>query len=613
MHKHWPHRPSYDIIEPGSSCFDVVRVVTCADHIMAPRNKKRKATDEPDISKKPQSAKIQSKKKSAKWTPASIQADPQLYLRSLPETLQSEPKFALAALLGLTTTLSTGPRSDEQTNDIISNVSQHCPNVLANASRFRQFVTSGGDNTTKLLRCSKLLPLMAKASWGLDLARLAVRKVPLFYKHLPLSLKSDAQLALDALLRNNDVAVEYVGLRTIVEEMHACCSNLFSTPRAMQKLLHCGNETLIMTVLTSFSNQILWDPKLVDLALDLCPLSLFILPPHVRIDDTFQGRHVLMAMLKLEVGNGCSREEMIARVDGVISKYPYLFTEQDTLKYLFQRANKAVVCRILERMSNRLPWDKSLTRLAAKHCRSSMVGTEIERIFEGKSDCKHHLPLGMLLSPFFAKTVDVWPDFLNNCRCALSHDDAVLLAALHFLDPMLLRSRLSVEFKSWLLGVVCPIRLKLQSKLAFQTLLKCITVADGQGPLELFPKDTDTSKALTRKIAEFLGAPIEATEMKQDAVKLVHCLLTLPREFVNDFIDRADMLLYHSLCRRELFFSHCDWCCDVLVTLDKKYYNEEDDKEEDQEGSSVDGTSECEDDNDDEYSGLLVHYHGDMF
>jgi hypothetical protein len=197
-------------------------------------------------------------------------------------------------------------------------------------------------------------------------------------------------------------------------------------------------------------------------------------------------------------------------------------------------------------------------------------------MYKENKECKYHLPFGMLLSDIVNDSTanGDWPDFLNHCPCALVQDESVLMKALGFLDPTLDRAELPNELGSWLQEMVRFIKEKYQNRNAFQTLLSCMTVMDenGQRTLGLFRGDGETSIALKRHIAEFLGAPVKypAATLKRDAFKLVYCLLTLPNEFGDEIYSASDVLHYESPSRGEGTF-YCKWCCETLAELTNKY------------------------------------------
>jgi hypothetical protein len=123
-------------------------------------------------------------------------------------------------------------------------------------------------------------------------------------------------------------------------------------------------------------------------------------------------------------------------------------------------------------------------------------------------------------------------------------------------------------------------------------------------------------------IAEFLvGSPKKAAEMKQDALKVVYCLLTLPSEFLYEMSEPVHVFKYKAPFRPEDTF-YCEWCCDALAKMDEKYngnhnnrkstsnLDEEDDEDgsdEDEDGSDEDyedGSDEDEDGIDEDEDGI---------
>jgi hypothetical protein len=381
------------------------------------------------------------------------------------------------------------------------------------------------------------------------------------------------------------VAAKGEALIRIVMDVRHHCPGIFSNDdenhTALAKVLDSDNEELVEAILVRFGDQIGWNADLVEIAVGRFPNSLSFLPDEFRNDyvDTPQ---VMTSLLRRDV-----TEET---VDDAIAAFPDFFTDRDVVMQLFGRSDKLVVERVVEKISPKLPWDKNLMRLAAEVCHDgeyyenpNMADEEMERMYQWNKKCKFHLPLGMLVSYIMADVVDKWPDFLNHCPCALTDDESSLKEALDFVELLLQKSDLSTKLKSWLQGIVRPIKGKLQNHQAFQTLLKCITVADrGEGTLELLRGDGDTSIALKRHIAEFLGAPIEQTAtLKRDAVKLVYCILTLPGEFRDEMDSPSDVLNYDSPCRPGDGTFYCEWCCKALAKLNDQYKDNKDDDDAD--------------------------------
>jgi hypothetical protein len=334
-----------------------------------------------------------------------------------------------------------------------------------------------------------------------------------------------------------------------------------SNTSILQDILGSGNEELFMTVLVIFCEQIVWNQDLAEMALDLFPECYLFLPACFRSDNVdAQQLMALLLNLKYDGSNyELFHQEMVSKVDGAISASPEFFADPAALDLVFHEADGNVVCQIVKRLCHVIPWDRNLTLLASRYCqdddddeddeedRDSMTDKEIRRMYKGIHDCKRHLPLGMFLSCLMVDALDVWPDFLNKCRCAVVQDDLVMLAALDLVEPALLRSRLSQQEKSWFQELVRQIRSKFQNRLAFHNWLKCITLADGRGhgAMELFRGDGDTSIALKRNIAEFLGAFITPAALKHSALEFVYCLLTMPWEALTDIVDSRSNVLKH--------------------------------------------------------------------
>jgi hypothetical protein len=524
------------------------------------------------------------------FSPAQVRAQPHQYLY-LPTTLQCKQEYAAAALLGLTSDLEDDPSLDARINLlklplVLRDVKKNCPNALADVSLFRELLVAGDAGMIRLLTCAfSSEHLISNVPWDCDLALLAIGKSPFVYLHLPSKLKKDNEELAFATINGSKTAVfeEDNDLKTIMRQVGLDCSGLFSNATAMKWLLSTGSkEEFVMTVLASFCDKIDWDQDLVDMALSQYPASYSYFPACFRNDD-IEAQFVMASLLMLNQAK-LSYKETVEYVSAVFCAFPDFFSDPDALQQAFLQADAFVVCGIVASISNRLPWNRALTRLASTQCcdmeyheeNPTLADEEIESVYK-TSGCKYHLPLGMLLPCFLADNIEVWPVFLNNCCCALVCDDLVLQNALNFIEPMLLKSEVTPELFSWIQGLVDPVKSKFQNMVSFQTLLKCIALADGgEGPLSQFPRDTETSKALIQMIADFLGAPINATELAQDALQLVYCLLTLPEEFDNGVDSPLEVLRYkecYMLRDQDTFY--CKWCCNALIRLKEKYDNKD--------------------------------------
>jgi hypothetical protein len=441
-----------------------------------------------------------------------------------------------------------------------------------------------------------------------------------------------------------DIAAKGEALRTIVKGVCRHCLNMFAQPSssALQTILESDNEELVATVLIVFGERIGWDDDLAKFAKDHFPDSYSFFPAQYR-EDGVDAQKVMALLLPLEVTLEYSYEAMLAQVDAVVNDYPNFFRDRDAVELLFRNSNRIIPCRIVEKFSRQLPWDKDLTLLAARKCHDgdyhedpNMEDEELERIYRDDKECKHHLPLGMLLSYVMVEAVnrdagdeeeeekdneeekdeeeeeendddDDWPDFMNHCRCALHQDDAVLWKVLDFVESILQRAELSHAIQAWLLRLCRQVRGNFQNQQSFQTFLKCITVSAEGGPLSLFRLDDSTSIGLKRHIAEFLGAPIQpeaaaAASLKRDALKLVYCLLTIPGEFQNDMNSVSDLYQYESPFRLGDGTFYCQWCCDALFELKEKYQDDENSISESESGDERDSESENEEEDEEDYS-----------
>lgn len=542
--------------------------------IIMPRKNKQNATGDDNAQGTAQSQ--ANKKQKPDWDhfpAARLRAEPKQFI-NIPKKLRGQTEYASAALLGLTSP-RLDKRSKYQADTIVENIAKFCPTVLADANLAREFLVAANDEIIHQTITEKLI---SHIPWNVDLALLAIGKSPFFYKHLPEELKKDNEDLAFATLYSKKIPSTKDGehhLNEIVNHLRSSCSGLFSNSAATNRLLH-GKEDkgFVMTVLAGFCDKIVWDKDLAAVALERFPAVRSFLPAIFR-EDNLDAQHVMGLLL---------HATNKTNVEDVISAFPLFFADAAALKQVFLCAKTWITAEIVANMSAKLPWNKELIRLAGERCHDgeyhngddeepNMADEEIERLYKGNQGCKHHLPLGMLLSYYIAHKRKVWPNFLNRCRCALVQDDSVLLTVLDFMKPMLLKTELAPKLRDWLQGLVDPIKMNFQNKQSFQTLLKCITVAgrDGQGPLDLFPRDVATSIALKQNISEFLlGSPVKAAETRQDALQVVYCLLTLPSEFVDEMGAPIDVLGYQSPYRDEDTF-YCEWCCDALAELDEKY------------------------------------------
>ncbi len=496
----------------------------------------------------------------------------------------------------------------QKTSMFVRSVAKKNPGLLSEATVFRQLLDR---NDVKFLKTLSLATsLLRHVTWDLDLAMLAVGKAPTFYTSFPTTLKANnTMLALAAMMPSDEtVAAKGKAMIQIVKDVHRHCPCIFSNDNdshtALAKVLDSDNEELVDAILVIFGDQIGWNADLVEIALDSFPSSYSFLPAEFR-NDNVDAQQVMALLLKPNVTD--------KKVDKAIAAFPGFFADRDAVKQLFEKSSNTVVERVVAKMSPKLPWDKDLMRLAADLCHDgdyhedpNMADEEMERMYKRNKKCKFHLPLGMLVSYIMADVVDEWPDFLNHCPCPLVHDESSLKEALDFVELLLQKSDLSTKLTSWLQGIVRPIKEKLQNHEAFQTLLKCITVADGgEGALELLRGDGDTSIALKRHIAEFLGAPIEPkATLKRNAVKLVYCILTLPGEFREEIDSPSDVLDYESPYRPGDDTFYCEWCCKALAKLnDQDKGNMDDDEGDSEDESEGDSEDESEGDSEDESEG----------
>jgi hypothetical protein len=537
-------------------------------------NRKRKAIhDEPGDPNNPNN---NNNNQSTHWTPNEIQAQPKLYLQ-ISEELRCQPPFAAATLLGLNCDDDIDVSTLSMRGELMRIVARNCPNLMAeDSSLFRKLLDAGDENFVMLL---SRLPNMSRVSWNQDLAMVAVNKTPFFYRVLPKTLKqNNITLAVSAMMSIKDDALAANGtiLQNIVKDVQLHCPDMFAQPstNALHTILASDNEDLVAAVLIEFGERIGWDKALAKFAKTHFPFSRSFFPAKYR-KDRVDAQKVMALLLPLKVtADEFSYEAMLSQVDAVIYNYPDFFRDRNDVQQLFCVANETVTCIIVEKLSCQLPWDKDLVRLAAEtwhHEHPNMAETEMERIYkeDDQPDCKHHLPLGMLLSSIMAETVNAvnaegdaeddddeeedWPDFMNHCGCALHQNDAVFWTVLEFVEAMLQRSVVAQEVQVRLVRLLHQIQDKVQHQRSFQTFLTCITVSAEGGPLDvLFRGDDATSVALKRHIAEFLmGAPIQQqASLKRDVFKLVYCVFTLPAVFREEMRSASNVLNYGSPFRR---------------------------------------------------------------
>ncbi len=507
-------------------------------------------------------------------------ADPQLYLR-IPNEGKRQTEYATAALEGLA---ALHPNNNDygcfKIRDILREIASQCPTVFANGTLFRKLIESEKFKLLITLLKSKEgftpkpIDLMSTIMWNMPQALSAVDKSPLWYKHLPTELKQDREdLALATIFSSQLATVKEAALKSLVKHMRSCCHGLFSNPATVGKLLSINSankEHVVMTVLSNFGDTIAWDQELVHVALQRFPATNFFLPPSFRNEKMMTAKHVVPLLLK-----------RLVSVDDVISICPTFLDKISALEYVFEQDDaRPITTQIVKKMSSTLPWNQDLVGLARDVCytddyRSNLADKYIEKMYKGRG-CQRHLPLGMILSYVLADKIDEWPDFLNHCSCDLAKDDSRMLEALDFMELMVRSSELSEELQDWLLGLVAPIKLYFEERESFQTLLKCITVAarDGQEPLSLLPKDDETNVALKRKIAEFLvgsSSTSKLAEMKQDALQVVFCIVTLPSEYVNEMSEPSHVQEYEAPFRSDEATFFAGWCSDALAELDEKY------------------------------------------
>jgi hypothetical protein len=576
------------------------------------RNKKQKSRGDALEESKTAESKTAKKHQRPDWSqfpPSQLRADPKLYV-NIPDRLRCQAEYASAALLGASLR-SIDDRRNHQTKSIIDNIAGICPTVLADAMLAREFLVAADDEMIyrEILDTERTLfpwigrpqpKLISHIPWNLDLALLAVGKSPFFYNYLPEEMKRDNEdLAFATLFGGRlDAIKDSDALKAIVEQVHSCCPRLFSNLDTVSMLLVSGEENVVMTVLGTFHYEIVWDQGLADKALERFPVVNFFLPVSLRNNGDVDVQHVVELLVK-----------GLADVDEVIHECPALLADAAALEEVFHGANARVTVEIVENHSLALPWNQDLIRLAAKVCFHYVRGLGIaDKDIEGaykECRCDHHLPLGIVLSPvLFAATIDVWPEFLNRCPCALVQDDSSVLAALNFMGSVLQRPELLPELQNWLLGFVDSIKLHYQHRESFQTLLKCITRAgrEGQEPLSIFPRDVETSNALIRNIFEFLvGTPAKMAEMKYDAFQVVYCLVTLPWEFVGKMGAPSKVLEYARGPDDDEDTFFCGWWCDALAELDEKY-NGNPNKRKRAKRNSDDDVDNDDDDDDDETS-----------
>jgi hypothetical protein len=410
--------------------------------------------------------------------------------------------------------------------------------------------------------------LIDRGIWNRNVALQAVTRTPLFYKYLPAKLKEIRELAMAAVLSPNadEDTISHVRMDN---------RSLFDESTALQEMIVNGGEKLIRTLLIEYCNRIVWNEAMVGAACSRFPVSYHFLPAMFR-EDHIDAQRVMGSLLPLMYDSG-----LATAVDEVIAAVPGFFANQHDLKQLFFMTNAKVLQRVVMRTASSIPWDRQLIRLVAQVCleeyeysQHNPVHVKIMKIYKEESDCADHLPLGVLLHGVFADSVEVWPDWFY--ACVLVRDDAVLIEALESAEHILKVVDLASDLASWLGVLVHRVKNKCQNNVSFHSLVTCIAGARDGAPLECLKGKDETRVAFKRNIAAFLGATVSKTEkgiLRNDASKLIHCLLTMPEEL--RFRGRSDVHLYrprNNWDYDEPFY--CNWCCKALTRLDKIYNSE---------------------------------------
>ncbi len=258
----------------------------------------------------------------------------------------------------------------------------------------------------------------------------------------------------------------------------------------------------------------------------------------------------MTSLLKGSIGENADIDgddcDGIAKVNEMIAEVPDFFTDRDALHELFREvSDDNVVRQVVKCLTRSIPWDEKLTRLASERCfdydlygRDNVTDNEITSIYkESRAHCKYHIPVGMLLSYPVRTAVTEWPDFLNKCRCHLSRDDAALDEAFTFAEHVLKVVDLTSELRSWLIDLIRRIKASFHYTRSYQTFRICIFASESSAPLACLKGTDETRIGLKRHVAEYLGtisSRIGMKRNKQDAWKLLFCILIMPMEFPAD-------------------------------------------------------------------------------
>lgn len=443
--------------------------------------------------------------------------------------------------------------------------------------------------------------LINKLPLDKDVALHAVRKTPRLYQHLPKALKDDnIPLALAALMNNEDEVGK------MVEQVESSCPQMLSDQEAINTIFGQGGVDLIRKLLQDSFEKIDWNQDLANLARKHWPPSYHYFPADFR-EDGLDSRLVMTSLLKGSIGEDADIDgddcNGIAKVNEMIAEVPDFFTDRDALHELFREvSDNNVVRQVVKCLTRSIPWDEKLTRLASERCfdydlygRDNVTDNEITSIYkESRAHCKYHIPVGMLLSYPVRTAVTEWPDFLNKCRCHLSRDDAALDEAFTFAEHVLKVVDLTSELRSWLINLIRRIKASFHYTRSYQTFRICIFASESSAPLACLKGTDETRIGLKRHVAEYLGtisSRIGMKRNKQDAWKLLCCILIMPMEFPADGFVPESLKEYSADSRGEDTF-YCEWCCKALLALDTNY---------DDHGNNIVASVGDEDDDDGDY------------
>jgi hypothetical protein len=285
-----------------------------------------------------------------------------------------------------------------------------------------------------------------------------IRSVPCVYLKCPPERKQNEQFAMAALLgleHHTHRREEVLGM------VNLHCPNLFQNPAAMQELFLNGNTAGIEHIVMRMYTRISWDRDLALLGLGRSAEIYRYLPSSLQVSDDVVEKLVADPLGPNHLGRFAPRTFLLEHPDLIL-----------------QVINKGF--------------------------RTIDIPLELRRSKE-----------------FIIKAVETTPGILTECPLEMISEKDVLLAvagqdhtdAMVFLENALKRS--PGNPKKVLVPFAQEVKAKLDNHAAFYTLLQGISVSGHPGsasPLNLLHCGEETSVALKREIADFLGAPTQTSE-----------------------------------------------------------------------------------------------------